>query len=386
MLKKISILGSTGSIGRTTLDVVSRFPDRFRIIGLAAKGSIQLLEDQIKACGPEVVAVCDESAGRELKKKNLPAEILIGEKGLEEVAALEQADVVVSAIVGSAALMPTFAAVNAGKEIALASKECLVMAGSIIMSEALKKGVEIIPVDSEHSAIFQCLDGRQGQDVKKIILTASGGAFLGKDLSELEAVTPEEALKHPNWSMGKKITIDSATMMNKGLEVIEAHWLFGLPAEKIEVLLHPQSIVHSMVEFIDGSVIAQMSVPDMSGPISYALSYPERLADILPPLDLSEVGGLTFKKPDMSKYPCLSLAYDALRTGGTMPCVLNAANEAAVDAFLDKKILFTQIPSVVSDTMSQHQLSEGRTIEDIINASDRARQSAENLIKLIERN
>ncbi len=380
-MKKISILGSTGSIGRTTLDIVSSFPDRFRVIGLAAKNNIRLLEAQIKACRPEIVAVSDESAGRELKKKNLPVEILTGEKGLEEIAVFEHVDLVVSAIVGSAALMPTFAAVKAGKNIALASKECIVMAGSIIMAEASKKGIKVIPVDSEHSAIFQCLNGREGHEVRKIILTASGGPFLRKSLSELESVTPEEALKHPNWLMGKKITIDSATLMNKGLEIIEAHWLFGLPAEKIEVLLHPQSIVHSMVEFIDGSVMAQMSVPDMKGPISYALSYPHRFEDVLPSLDLSKIGELTFEKPDMDKHICLSLTYNALKAGGTLPSVLNAANEVAVDAFLGRKISFTQIPAVVSNTMVQHTVSDGKTIKDIINASNWAKEKAERVIE-----
>ncbi|MCK5426963.1 MAG: 1-deoxy-D-xylulose-5-phosphate reductoisomerase, partial [Thermodesulfovibrionia bacterium] len=292
-MKNISVLGSTGSIGRATLEVVRSLPARFKVVGLAAKNNIGLLESQVNAFQPEVIVVSDEAAGRELKKKNLPVEILTGEKALEEIATISHVDMVVSAIVGSAALMPTYAAIRAGKDIALASKETLVMAGSIIMSEASKKGVGVIPVDSEHSAIFQCLNGRKAHEVQKIILTASGGAFLRKDLSELEKVTPEEALRHPNWLMGKKITIDSATLMNKGLEVIEAHWLFGLPSERISVVLHPQSIVHSMVEFIDGSILAQMSVPDMKGPISYALSYPERFGDVLPPIDLSKIGMLT---------------------------------------------------------------------------------------------
>ena len=380
-MKKISILGSTGSIGRNTLEIVSRFPDRFKVIGLAAKNNIQLLETQINACRPEVVAVFDESAGKALKKKNLPVDVLTGDKGLTEVASLGHVDMVVSAIVGSAGLMPTFAALSARKDVALASKECLVMAGSIIMAEASRKGVKVIPVDSEHSAIFQCLDGRSQNEVQKIILTASGGPFLRKSLSELKSVTPEAALKHPKWIMGKKISIDSATLMNKGLEVIEAHWLFGLPAEKIEVLLHPQSIIHSMVEFIDGSVMAQMSVPDMKGPISYALSYPQRFGDVLPPLDLSKIGELTFEKPDAEKYPCLSLTYDALRIGGTMSSVLNAANEIAVEAFLGEKIPFTKISSVVSDTMARHKVSDGKTIEDVISASNWAKEKAGRLIR-----
>ncbi|MCK5286646.1 MAG: 1-deoxy-D-xylulose-5-phosphate reductoisomerase [Thermodesulfovibrionia bacterium] len=379
-MKNISVLGSTGSIGRATLEVVRCFPDRFNVVGLAAKDNIGLLESQVHAFKPEVIAVSDEAAGRELKKKNLPVEILTGDKGLEEIATITHVDMVVSAIVGSAALMPTYAAIRAGKDIALASKETLVMAGSIIMAEASRKGISVIPVDSEHSAIFQCLNGRKGHEVQKIILTASGGAFLRKDLSELEKVTPEEALKHPNWLMGKKITIDSATLMNKGLEVIEAHWLFGLPAEKISVVLHPQSIVHSMVEFIDGSILAQLSVPDMKGPISYALSYPDRFGDVLPPLDFSKIRMLTFEETDWKKYRCLGLSYNALNTGGTMPSVLNAANEVAVEAFLNKRILFTEIPDVVLNTMSQHKISDCKTIGDVIEASNWARKKSEDLI------
>jgi 1-deoxy-D-xylulose-5-phosphate reductoisomerase len=380
-LKKISVLGSTGSIGRATLDVVSCFPDRFKVVGLAARKNISLLESQIHLHKPEVVAVFDENAARELAGKNLSVKIIKGQKGLEEIATLDQVDMVVSAVMGTDALMPTYSAVIAGKDIALASKESLVMAGSIIISEASKRGVKIIPVDSEHNAIFQCLNGRKRQEVQKIILTASGGAFLRKNISELKTVTPEEALKHPNWLMGRKITIDSATLMNKGLEVIEAHWLFGIPLEKIEVVLHPQSIVHSMVEFIDGSIIAQMSVPDMKGPISYALSYPERLGDVLPSLDFMKVRELTFEDVDWKKYKCLSLTYDALKIGGTMPSVLNAANEVAVEAFLNKKILFTEIPDLVMNTMSQHKVSEGNTIEDIMSASVWAKNKAGELVE-----
>jgi 1-deoxy-D-xylulose-5-phosphate reductoisomerase len=250
------------------------------------------------------------------------------------------------------------------------------------MSEASKRGVSIIPVDSEHSAVFQCLEGRNMQEVEKIILTASGGAFRNKSVSELDSVTPAEALKHPNWEMGKKITIDSATLMNKGLEVIEAFWLFNVPLEKIDVILHPQSIIHSMVKFIDGSVIAQMSVPDMKGPISYALSYPDRLGNVLPSLDLAEIKELTFEEPDMKKYPSLSLTFDALRAGGTMPCVLNAANEIAVDAFLEEKIPFTGISSVVSDTMAEHEVLSGETIEEVINVSNWARQKTLEIIDM----
>ncbi|MBI5050761.1 MAG: 1-deoxy-D-xylulose-5-phosphate reductoisomerase [Nitrospirae bacterium] len=379
-LKRISILGSTGSIGKNTLKVISRYPDRFRVVGIAAGSNIQVLESQILTYRPEVVAVFDEPAAARLRKKNLPVEILTGEKGLIEVATLKQADMIVSAIVGSAGLMPTFAAVKAGKDVALATKEALVMAGEMIMAEALKRGVKIIPVDSEHSAVFQCINGRVREEIQKIILTASGGPFLRKKLSELKKAAPEDALRHPNWFMGKKITIDSATLMNKGLEVIEAHHLFGMPVHKIDVVLHPQSIIHSMVEFIDGSVMAQMSVPDMKGPICYALSYPQRFKKVLPSLNMSKVRGLTFEKPDKKRYPCLGLAYEALKAGGTMPSVLNAANEVAVEAFLNKKIFFTEIYNIVALTMQKHKVSKCVNIDDALKASEWAKEKAKNLI------
>jgi len=383
-LKKLAILGSTGSIGRNTIEVISAHPDRFKVIALAVKSNVQSLEAQIEAFKPEVVAVFDESAAENLKKKNPPVEILTGEKGLIEAATLDSVNTVVSAIVGSAGLVPTLEAIKAGKDIALATKEALVMAGKIVMSEAAKRGVNIIPVDSEHSAVFQCLNGRDMNEVEKIILTASGGAFLRKSISELESVTPVEALKHPNWSMGKKITVDSATLMNKGLEVIEAHWLFNMPIDKIEVILHPQSIVHSMVKFIDGSVIAHMSVPDMKGPISYALSYPERFGNVLPSLNLAEIKELTFEEPDLKKYPSLALTYNALKVGGTMPCVLSTANEVAVEAFLKERIPFTEISRVVSETMAEHKVLTGETIEEIISVSNWAKLKAEEIVSMKE--
>ncbi len=379
-LKRIAVLGSTGSIGKNTLDVASCHPDRFRVSALAVNSNIRELESQINKFRPDVVAVSDESAAEELKKKGLPVEVLAGEKGLIEIATLDGIDMVVSAIVGSAGLMPTYAAVRAGKELALATKEALVMAGEIIMSEASRKNVRIIPVDSEHSAVFQCLDGRDMDEVGKIVLTASGGSFLKRDVSELKDVTPVEALQHPNWEMGRKITIDSATLMNKGLEIIEAFWLFNLPVEKIGVVIHPQSIIHSMVGFIDGTVIAQMSVPDMKGPIAYALSYPERLGGVLPALNLAEVKELTFQEPDREKYPSLSLTFDALRAGGTMPCVLNAANEVAVEAFLGGVIRFTEITRIVSDTMAGHKVLKGETIEEVIKVSGWAKQEASKIV------
>lgn len=381
-MKKLSILGSTGSIGKNTLEVVSRHPDKFKVVALAAGSSVLELEDQIRKFKPEVVAVFNETAADELKKKGLPVEVLAGEEGLIEVSTLENIDMVVSAIVGSPGLVPTYAAIKAGKDIALATKEALVMAGKIVMAEAKARGVRIIPVDSEHSAVFQCLDGRDMDEVEKIILTASGGAFRSRPVSELATVTPAEALKHPNWDMGRKITIDSATLMNKGLEVIEAFWLFNVPLEKIDVVIHPQSIIHSMVSYVDGSVIAQMSTPDMKGPISYALAYPRRLGNILPALNLAEIRELTFEKPDLNKYPAITLTYDALRAGGTMPCVLNAANEAAVDAFLDEKIGYMDIAGVVSETMAGHKVLNADTIEEVIGVSNWARQKAEGIIKI----
>ena len=379
-MRNLAILGSTGSIGRSTLNVVSQYPDRFKVKALAVRNNVEVLESQVREFSPDVVAVFDESAAARLRGKGLPVEILEGIQGMVDVATLHDVDMVVSAIVGSAGLIPTHEAIKAGKNIALATKEALVMAGHIVMAEASKRGVSIIPVDSEHSAVFQCLEGRRMVDVDKIVLTASGGPFLRRSAKDLSSVSPAEALKHPNWSMGKKITIDSATLMNKGLEVIEAYWLFNVPVDKIGVILHPQSIIHSMVRFIDGSVIAQMSIPDMKGPISYALSYPERLGNILPSLDLAAIKELTFEEPDDSKYPSLALTYGALRAGGTMPCVLNAANEIAVDAFLEGRIPFTDIACVVSDTMNMHNVIKGETIEEVIGASDWAKQKAKEII------
>ncbi|MBI5026958.1 MAG: 1-deoxy-D-xylulose-5-phosphate reductoisomerase [Nitrospirae bacterium] len=382
-MKKISILGSTGSIGQSTLEVISRHPDKFQVVGLTARGNTRLLESQIIAYKPRAVAVFDESAASELKKKHLSVKISSGIEGLIEVAALDEADMVVSAITGSAGMLPTFAAINAGNDIALANKEALVMAGPLIMDAVSKMGVMLIPVDSEHSAIFQCLNGRRIEEVQKLMLTASGGPFIRLSASDLKTVTPEEALKHPNWPMGRKITIDSATLMNKGLEVIEAHYLFGIPAERIEVILHPQSIVHSMVEFIDGSILAQMSVPDMKGPICYALSYPQRLDKVLPPLNLLKVRELTFEKPDNEKFPCLSLAYKALKVGGTMPSVLNAANEVAVEAFLNKKISLKEIATVIADTMNSHNPEKCVSIKNVLEAAGWAKEKAKEIMEIL---
>jgi len=380
-LKNLAILGSTGSIGKNTLEIVSRHIDRYRIRALAVRSNIEDIEAQVRQFSPDVVAVFDESAADALRKRGLPVEVLSGPSGMQEAASLDSVDTVVCAIAGSAGLMPAFGAIRAGKNLALATKEALVMAGHIIMSEARRMGVSILPVDSEHSAIFQCLDGRSMDEVEKIILTASGGPFLKKSRYELEAVTPGEALNHPNWDMGRKISIDSATLMNKGLEVIEACRLFDVPAEKIDVVLHPQSIIHSMVRYIDGSVIAQMSVPDMKGPISYALSYPDRFDNVLPALDLAEVGELTFERPDHVKYPSLDITYEALQSGGTMPCVLNAANEVAVDAFLESDISFTDITRIVSETMRAHDVISDASIEDVLNSSEWASRKAAEIVR-----
>ncbi|RJQ45987.1 MAG: 1-deoxy-D-xylulose-5-phosphate reductoisomerase [Nitrospiraceae bacterium] len=380
-MKKISILGSTGSIGKSTIDVIKNHPDKFRIVGLAARNNVVLLEEQIRFFKPEIAAVYDDEAAETLRRKKLPVEILSGEDGIIRVATHAEADTVVSAIVGSAGLVPTHEAIKSGKDIALATKEALVMAGSIIMNEAAKKNVRILPVDSEHSAVFQCLHGRDMNEVDKVVLTASGGPFLGKDIAELDSVTPEDALKHPTWDMGRKISIDSATLMNKGLEVIEACWLFDLPPEKVEVILHPQSIVHCMVKFVDGSMIAHMSVPDMKGPISYALSYPERFGGVIPKVDLAEVRDLTFFRPDEKKYPALQLTYAALRAGGTMPCVMNAANEIAVEAFLESKIAFTSITRVVSMTMTAHKVQKTDSIDTVISSSGWAKETAKDIVE-----
>ena len=382
-MKKVAILGSTGSIGTSTLEVIRRYPDRFQAVGLAARSSLGVLEKQVHLFKPSVVAVYDEEAAQALKKKGLSVDILSGVEGLVEIATMAEADVVVSAIVGSSGLVPTYEAVNAGKTVAIANKESLVMAGELIMETAKKTSASILPVDSEHSAVFQCLNGTGKDKIKRVILTASGGPFLSKSLEELEHVTVQAALNHPTWSMGKKISIDSATLMNKALEIIEARWLFDVKSDQIEVIIHPQSIVHSMVEFVDGSIIAQMSQPDMQGPICYAMSYPDRVDNVLPSLDLSSIGHLYFEEPDVKKYPSLALAYRCVSTGGTLSSVLNAANEVAVDAFLNQKIPFLSIYSVVAETMNAHNLQNGSNLESIINSSEWARKKAMEEIRRI---
>jgi len=378
-MKNIVILGSTGSIGQSALDVIARNSDRFKVVGLTANLNVELIAKQAEEFAPAAIAVSDGSA-HEIKDK-FKGEVLEGPDAICDIAAHKDADFVLTSIVGSAGLLPTLAAVRAGKTIGLANKETLVAAGDLVMAEARKSGSSILPVDSEHSAVFQCLEGQSRKALKKIILTASGGPFAGKSREELRNVTLAQALNHPSWSMGKKITIDSATLMNKGLEVIEAHHLFGVGPDDIEVVIHPQSIIHSMVEFTDGSCIAQLSVPDMRGAIAYALSYPERLDDVIPHLDLPGMGKLTFMKPDFEAFPCLSYAYDALRKGGTVPAVLNAANEIAVEGFLAEKIGYNDIPVIIKKTMDTHELAAADSIDAVLAADLWARQYASELLK-----
>jgi len=380
-MKRITILGSTGSIGRSTLDVISRNSSQFKAVALVAGKNVDLLEEQIRAFRPDVAAVADERTAEDLSRRVSGVRILFGPDGVNQAAAYESADLVISAIVGSAGLLPTITAVRAGKDIGLANKEALVMAGSIVMQEAKRSGIRIIPVDSEHSAVYQCLEGRKKEEIKRIVLTASGGPFVNRGKHELAGITAEDALKHPNWSMGRKISIDSATLMNKGLEVIEACWLFDVEPDRVDVLIHPQSIVHSMVEFRDRTFLAQMSMPDMRAPIAYALSWPERLDTPIHGLELDRIGNLTFKKPDHDCFPCLSYAYEAIRAGGTVPAVLNAANEVAVHAFLDKRIGFNDIPAVIRRTVREHTTKTFPTLPDVLNADEWARETTEAYIK-----
>lgn len=384
--KGIVILGSTGSIGVNALDVVRRYPDRFEIVGMTAWGNSSVLREQIIRYRPKVACVGSEEKAERLRldSETKGTEILYGIEGLLEVATNDDVDMVVSAIVGSAGLIPTFAAVEAGKDIALANKETLVAAGSLVMTEAYNKNVKVLPVDSEHSAIYQSLVGHRKEDIKRLILTASGGPFIRKSKEELKKVAVKDALNHPTWSMGNKITIDSATLMNKGLEVIEAKWLFDVSGDRIDVLVHPQSIIHSMVEYIDGSVVSQMGMPDMRGPIAYALSYPERLAVGTPALDLGRIGTLTFEEPDLDRFPALALCYEALEAGGTSPAVISAANEVAVEAFLEEKITFVDIPVVMDLVLKSHSTVEAKTIDEVLRADRWARDEAAQEIKKLK--
>jgi 1-deoxy-D-xylulose-5-phosphate reductoisomerase len=382
-MKRISLLGSTGSIGVNVLSVVRQFPDMYSIAGLAAGRNIARLSEQVLEFQPECISVFNQQCAHELRKL-LPAKfhdrIYFGNEGNEIVASLESATMTVSAIVGAAGLLPTLAAIKAGKAIGLANKETLVMAGKIVMTAAASHGVPILPVDSEHSAIFQALEAGNREDVAKIILTASGGPFRGRSLDQLQNVTREQALNHPNWDMGQKISIDSATLMNKGLEVIEARWLFDIDVDDIDVVVHPQSVVHSLVEFQDGSVMAQLGIPDMRIPIAYALSYPQRLPLKLQSLSLSQCSNLEFHEPDYIGFPALQLAFEAIRTGGVAPAVLNAANEVAVDAFLEEKIRFPQIAMTVAETLERVHQGRDDSLEDILVADAAARNEAADIV------
>jgi 1-deoxy-D-xylulose-5-phosphate reductoisomerase len=381
-VKSIALLGSTGSIGVSTLDLVRRFPDRFRIFGMVAGQNLKLLAAQIREFAPQCVAIKNESDVPRLRKLlgKKTIEIGWGVKGATAISAANDVDVVLAAIVGAAGLVPTLEAIRAGKEVALANKEALVMAGEILVNEAKKANSRLFPVDSEHSAIFQCLEGNQRDEVDKLILTASGGPFLKTPLSRLSTVTISQALKHPNWKMGRKITIDSATMMNKGLEVVEAHWEFNMEPSRIDVVIHPQSVVHSMVRYQDGTIIAQLGIPDMRIPIAYALAYPHRLNGGWKPLEVTDHEELNFLPVDKKRYPALGLAYDALNQGGTMPAVLNAANEIAVEAFLAGKIGFRKIHRTIERTMCSHSPQAARDVEDVLDADRWARERATSLV------
>lgn len=378
--RKLTILGSTGSIGRSALDVIGRFPDRFEVVALAAGRQAALLVEQIRAVRPRVVSVADEATARAVAGAlgAQAPEILVGDAGACAVAALPEVDYVLAAIAGSAGMRPTAAAVNAGKTVGLANKESMVLAGEYLMGKARQTGAPILPIDSEHSAIFQCLLGHHRDDVHRLVLTASGGPFRTWSAEQIAACTPAQALKHPNWSMGDKITVDSASLMNKGLEVIEARWLFDLPPERIAIVVHPESVVHSMVEYVDGSVVAQLGTPDMRGPIAFALTWPgPRLPLDLPRLDLPARGNLRFEAPDPVRFPAFELAYAALRAGGTAPAVASGADEAAVAAFLAGRCSFPQIAAAIAEALEKHAVRPVASVEDAVAASDEGKRLAE---------
>jgi 1-deoxy-D-xylulose-5-phosphate reductoisomerase len=377
--KNVVLLGTTGSIGVSTQKVAADLPDRIRIVGMASRESVDGMEKAIAQFKPLKVAMTNHSKAKELEAR-VKQPVLAGERGLVELATMPEADIVLVAIVGTAGLEPALAAIRAGKDLAVASKEILVMAGELVMSEAKKHGVKVLPVDSEHSAIFQCLEGREPASVKRLILTASGGPFRQKPRDEFTSITVAQALKHPSWNMGQKITIDSATLFNKGLEMIEARWLFDVEIDRVDVVVHPQSVVHSMVEFMDGAVLAQLSVPDMRYPIQYALTYPDRLPNSMPPTDFAKIGSLTFENPDYEKFPSLRLARQAGRTGGTMPAVFNAANEVAVARFVAGQIQFLQIYETVEKTMNAHRAVAHPVLDAILEADLWARKEAERVV------
>lgn len=381
-MKKLTILGATGSIGTQTLDVIRKDIKNFVIVGVSANTNCEKIIPIIEEFGPKYVVMMDEAASLKLKKycslKNYLTEILHGIEGLNYISTLPEVDIVVTSVVGMIGLVPTIKAINAGKDIALANKETLVAAGELVMEAAKKNNVNILPVDSEHGAIFQCLQGNRVEKVNKIIITASGGPFRGKNRQDLIEIKPEEALKHPKWKMGKKISIDSSTLMNKGLEVIEAHWLFGVDYENIQVVVHPQSIIHSMVEYIDGSIIAQMSSADMRLPIQYAINYPERNNAVINKLDFYNMGNLTFEKPDMNTFKCLKLALEAGKMGGNMPAIMNAANEVAVELFLDYKIKYLQIEDIIERCMNKFEHHTSPNLEEILEIDLKVREYVRN--------
>jgi 1-deoxy-D-xylulose-5-phosphate reductoisomerase len=382
-VKTVTVLGATGSIGRRTLELVGAFPDEFRVSGLAARGTdVARIAELVRLHRPSAVALLDRAAVDRLARELAPPlpELLGGPEGLVTVASEVPAHVVVSALVGAAGLVPTLAAIRAGRTIALANKETLVMAGALMTQAARESGVRLLPVDSEHSAIFQCLAGAPSREVRRLVLTASGGPFRGWPAMALESVTAAQALRHPTWRMGAKITIDSATLMNKGLEVLEAHWLFGVPFERIDVIVHPQSIVHSMVEFVDRSVLAQLGMPDMGIPILYALTYPGRLPCPAPALDLVQLGSLVFEAPDEAAFPCLGLARRAGRAGGAAPLVLNAANEVAVAAFLDGRCGFTDIPRLIGDALDTHASAQATDLDACLDLDSSVRRWTEDAL------
>ena len=370
----IAILGSTGSIGRSTLDVIASFPDRFKITYLTAHRNADLLAEQARRFRPHGIVVRDGASADRLRSiLDGSIEILVGEEGLNQAVGRSDVDTVVSSLVGFAGLVPTLEAIEAGKDIALANKETLVVAGELVMERVRARGVKLLPIDSEHSAILQCLQGEDTKSVARLILTASGGPFLNVDREEFFQITPAQALRHPTWKMGAKITIDSATLMNKGLEVIEAHWLFGLPADSIDVVIHPQSIIHSMVEFVDGSIKAQMGIPDMKLPIQYALTYPERPKSAFKRLDFAALERMTFFEPDLEKFRCLAIAFEALKSGGTALAVMNAANEVAVHEFLEGRISFSAIPEMIHTALATHSAIPHPQLDDILRADRETR-------------
>jgi 1-deoxy-D-xylulose-5-phosphate reductoisomerase len=393
-MQQLTVLGSTGSIGTSTLDVVARHPDKFRIAALTANRQVDLLFRQCQQFKPRYAVLLDEDSAARLRllvrEADLSTEVLSGAAALEQVSVLPEVDAVMAAIVGAAGLRPTLAAARAGKKILLANKETLVMAGNVFMEAVRASGSALLPIDSEHNAIFQSLprgyDGDlAGSGVRRILLTASGGPFRNTPLSELHSVTPEQACAHPNWVMGRKISVDSASMMNKGLEVIEAHWLFNASADDIQVVVHPQSVIHSLVEYVDGSVLAQLGNPDMRTPIAYGLAYPERIEAGVTALDLFKVATMNFTAPDFERFPCLALAYQALRAAGTAPAILNAANEVAVAAFLDKQIAFLAIPRVIETVLDALPVNAVSCLDDVLDADDEARRAAEQQIRELAR-